>query len=133
MAQKEIPQFEVEENATLHSSPLGRTLSRELKGEPWGTLEAGGRIVRGQPFICPDSQTSVPTAPGQGGQDKARNSDNCASNVVQLQHWLIPKAPPWKQREERTVKIGRRRPKPQEINGPEVLLNGKHSLRVSEL
>lgn len=114
-------------------SLLGRTLSWELKGEPWGTLEAGGRIVRGQPFICPDSQTSVPTAPGQGGQDKARNSDNCASNVVQLQHWLIPKAPPWKQREERTVKIGRWRPKPQEINGPEVLLNGKHSLRVSEL
>lgn len=34
-------------------SLLGRALSRELKGEPSGTLEAGGRAVRGQPFICP--------------------------------------------------------------------------------
>lgn len=31
------------------------------------------------------------------------------------------------------MKMGRQRPKQQEINGPEVLLNGKHSLRVSEL
>lgn len=56
--------------------------------------------MRGQPFICLDSQPSVSTAPGQGGQDKARNSDNCASKAVESQSWLAPEAPPWKQKEE---------------------------------
>lgn len=56
----------------------------------WGSR--GRRQGSGRPvFHPPDSSASVPTALGRGRRDVARNSDNCASEMLQPQRRLLPK------------------------------------------
>lgn len=54
--------------AALCSSLFGDGPLRGAQRRTIVTLQAAGRAVRGQPFICPDSHTSVLTAQGQGGK-----------------------------------------------------------------